>query len=171
MMVRLCAKDGIDLINIVRREEQAEMLRGMGARYILASEAPGFDLELRELAHRLGATLFLEAVGGDFTQRLIHASPDGSLILLYANLTRQPAQIIPNSLWHHDRRLEGFYLPVWTHKQGVLKVLLAARQAQLLAASDLGTTFQKRLHFTRAQEALELYRSNMTAGKVLLLME
>ena len=52
----------------------------------------------------------LDAIGGDFTQRLIDASPDGSLLMFYSNLSTEPARIKPNSISNHGRRVEGFYL-------------------------------------------------------------
>jgi NADPH:quinone reductase-like Zn-dependent oxidoreductase len=171
MLVRMANKKGIPLINIVRREEQAELLRSLGAEHVLVSPEADFDQRLKELSRRLNATLFLDAISGEFTQRLIDASPKGSLILLYANLSQSPAQINPNSLWYFDRRVEGFILSTWAPKQSFLKILLLTRRVQKLAHTDLTTTFRKRIPFTSAQEGLELYQNNMTAGKILLVID
>jgi NADPH:quinone reductase-like Zn-dependent oxidoreductase len=171
MLLRLCQKAGVPLINIVRDQKQAAMLKGMGAEYVLVSSEPGFDAELKALASRLRATLFLDAVGGDFTQRMVDASPDGSRIVLYANLERKPAPISPNSVFHHDRHIEGFYMPLWAGKQGMIKMLMSARKAQRLATHETQTPFQNRMPLASAQEALELYQSDMTAGKVLLVID
>src|SRR5690606_854045 len=40
MLNRLCRADGIGLVNIVRSEAQADLLRGAGAQYVLDSTAP-----------------------------------------------------------------------------------------------------------------------------------
>lgn len=171
MLVRLSLKHNFPLINVVRRGEQAELLRSMGARYVLVSTDADFDEKLTKLTHELNATLVLEAIGGDFTQRLIDASPEKSLILLYSNLSAEPATIRPNSLWNYDRRVEGFYLGTWARKNSVLKVLQIAQQAQKLLSADLQVTFQKRLPLSAVQEGLEMYRKNMTAGKILLVID
>jgi len=171
MLVRIANKKGIPLINIVRRQEQADLLQSLGAEYVLVSTEADFDQRLRELAHRLNATFFLEAISGEFTQRLIDASPKGSVILLYSNLSQSPARINPNSLWYFDRRVEGFILSTWAPKQGLLKILRLTRQVQKLAHTDLITTFQERIPFTSVQEGLELYQKNMTAGKILLVID
>src|SRR5580698_7532077 len=42
MLNRICLKDGIGLVNIVRSAEQAKLLRDIGARHICDSTAPGF---------------------------------------------------------------------------------------------------------------------------------
>jgi NADPH2:quinone reductase len=171
MLLRLSQARYIPLINVVRREEQAGLLRSLGAEHVLVSTEADFDQKLTELTHRLNATLILDAISGDFTQRLIDASPAGSLILLYANLSDSPVKFLPNSLWLHDRRVEGFYLGTWASKHGFLKLLSLSRQVQNLASAELQTTFQKRLPLSAVQEGLELYQKNMTAGKILLVID
>jgi len=171
MLVRMARKKDIPLINIVRRKEQADLLRSLGAEYVLVSTDADFDEALKDLAQRLHATLILDAISGAFTQRLIDASPVGSVIMLYSNLSQEPAKVNPNSLWYDDRRVEGFLLPTWIAKQSFLKVLSLTRQVQKLAETDLTTTFQTRMLFTSAQEALESYQKNMTAGKILLVID
>ena len=64
MLVRLCQKDGIELVNIVRKPEQAELLRKLGATYVCDSSSPGFLAELTEAVAATGATLAFDAVGG-----------------------------------------------------------------------------------------------------------
>jgi len=171
MILRLSLKKGVPLINVVRRKDQADLLYSLGAKYVLVSTDADFDEKLTELAHGLKATLILEAISGDFTQHLIDASPDESLILLYSNLSAEPAKITPNSLWNHHRRVEGFYLATWAAKNGLLKVVRASQQAQKMAETELQTTFQKRLSLSSAQEGVELYQKNMTVGKILLVID
>ena len=171
MLLRLAQRESIPLINVVRREEQSDLLRSLGAEYVLVSMEADFDQKLTELTHRLNATLILDAVSGEFTQLLIDASPSGSLILLYANLSDSPVKIVPSSLWLYDRRVEGFYLATWVARKNMLKILSLSRQVQQLASTELQTTFQKRLPLSSAQEGLELYQKNMTAGKILLVID
>lgn len=64
MLVRICQDDGVDLVNIVRKEEQAELLRGMGAKYVVNSSNDNFMAELTDAIHATGATLGFDATGG-----------------------------------------------------------------------------------------------------------
>ncbi|MBW8852731.1 MAG: hypothetical protein JF600_18365, partial [Xanthomonadales bacterium] len=64
MLNRLCLADGVDLINIVRSDEQAAILRAAGARYVLNSAAADFEATLVEAIFEVGATLAFDAVGG-----------------------------------------------------------------------------------------------------------
>lgn len=59
MLNRICQNEGIDLVNIVRKEEQAEILRGLGAQYIINSSSDRFHAELTEALVATGATLAL----------------------------------------------------------------------------------------------------------------
>ena len=64
MLNKICIKDGIALVNIVRSEEQAEILRKIGAKYVVDSTSPGFMDELTEALVETGATIAFDAIGG-----------------------------------------------------------------------------------------------------------
>jgi NADPH2:quinone reductase len=64
MLVRICQADGVPLVNIVRRPEQAELLRGLGAAHVCDSSAPGFREQLVQALQATGATLAFDAIGG-----------------------------------------------------------------------------------------------------------
>ena len=64
MLVRICAADGIGLVNIVRRAEQAQELRDIGAAHVIDSSQPDFSERLTEAIRETGATLGFDAIGG-----------------------------------------------------------------------------------------------------------
>jgi NADPH:quinone reductase-like Zn-dependent oxidoreductase len=64
MLNKICLKDGIDLVNIVRSAEQADILRKLGARHVVDSTAPSFMDELTDALVDTGATLAFDAIGG-----------------------------------------------------------------------------------------------------------
>ena len=64
MLNRICLKDGIDLVNIVRSAEQAKLLRGIGARHICDSTSPSFMDDLTQALVDTGATIAFDAIGG-----------------------------------------------------------------------------------------------------------
>jgi NADPH:quinone reductase-like Zn-dependent oxidoreductase len=64
MLNKICLKDGIPLVNIVRKPEQAETLRNQGAKYICNSTSPKFMEELTDAIAATGATLAFDAIGG-----------------------------------------------------------------------------------------------------------
>jgi NADPH:quinone reductase-like Zn-dependent oxidoreductase len=64
MLNKICLKDGISLINIVRSKEQAEILHKIGAKYVVDSTAATFMDDLTNALVETGATLAFDAIGG-----------------------------------------------------------------------------------------------------------
>ncbi|WPB55047.1 zinc-binding dehydrogenase [Xylophilus sp. GOD-11R] len=64
MLHRICAKDGIALVNIVRKPEQVELLRSLGATHVCDSSASDFLPKLTDALAATGATIAFDATGG-----------------------------------------------------------------------------------------------------------
>jgi NADPH:quinone reductase len=64
MLIRLCAKDGIPLVNVVRSAAQEALLRGMGARHVVNTSSGQYVEELRDAMVATGATIAFDATGG-----------------------------------------------------------------------------------------------------------
>ncbi len=64
MLNKICLKDGIPLVNIVRSAEQAKLLRGIGAKHVINSTSPRFQEELVDALAETGATIAFDAIGG-----------------------------------------------------------------------------------------------------------
>jgi NAD(P)-dependent dehydrogenase (short-subunit alcohol dehydrogenase family) len=64
MLVRICAADGIGLVNIVRRAEHAQVLHDLGAVHVVDSSQPDFADRLTDAIRETGATLAFDAIGG-----------------------------------------------------------------------------------------------------------
>ena len=64
MLNKICIKDGIQLVNIVRSPEQALILKNLGATYIVDSSQPSFMDDLTAALVTTGATLAFDATGG-----------------------------------------------------------------------------------------------------------
>lgn len=107
MLARICAEDGIQLVNVVRRQEQAELLRGLGATHVLNSSEPGFEEALLAAVIETGAMIAFDAIGGGTMpgillkamedaarSRLSEYSPYGSSelkqVYIYGHLDRSP---------------------------------------------------------------------------------
>jgi NADPH:quinone reductase-like Zn-dependent oxidoreductase len=64
MLNKICIKDGIALVNIVRNKEQADLLRKIGAKYVVDSTQPSFMDDLTNALVETGATIAFDAIGG-----------------------------------------------------------------------------------------------------------
>lgn len=64
MLNRICLKDGVGLVNIVRKPEQAALLKSLGAKFVCDATAPTFIEDLTQALVATGATIAFDAIGG-----------------------------------------------------------------------------------------------------------
>jgi NADPH:quinone reductase-like Zn-dependent oxidoreductase len=168
MILRLGKRYNIPIIHIVRRQAQVDSVRGLGGEYVLNSSDADFVEQLRSMAHKLQATLLLDAISGSMTQQLGDAAPFGSTILLYARLSDEKCIINAATALIKDLHFDGWFLANWLGKKNLLQLLQLSQQAQSLLASDLHSPVHKRYPLAQAQKGLETYVNHMSAGKILL---
>jgi NADPH2:quinone reductase len=64
MLNRICVKDHVGLVNIVRKREHEAVLKAIGATYVCNSSSPTFMEDLTEALVATGATVAFDAIGG-----------------------------------------------------------------------------------------------------------
>jgi NADPH:quinone reductase-like Zn-dependent oxidoreductase len=157
MLNKICQKDGIDLVNIVRSEEQEKLLRGMGAKYVCNSTSPAFMEDLTAALIATNATLAFDATGGGKLQGQIlqamevaavkamkvysrYGSTTHKQVYVYGRLDLRPIEFVPAGMaWG----MGGWLLFPFLQKIG------AADAAKLRArvVAELKTTFAS--HYTK----------------------
>lgn len=113
MLVKICSQDGVDLVNIVRRPEQEELLRGIGAKHVVDSSRSSFEQDLVAAVSVTGATLAFDATGGGKLASQIltameaaqnatakeynrYGSTTHKQVYLYGSLDRSPTELSRN---------------------------------------------------------------------------
>jgi NADPH2:quinone reductase len=87
-MIKLLRENNIPLINVVRRDEQIDLLKEKyQAEYVLNSEKDGFVEELTALSRKLGANVCLECVAGDLPGKIAAALCKNGIIISYGQLS------------------------------------------------------------------------------------
>lgn len=185
MLNKICIKDGVGLVNIVRSADQAKLLRGIGAKYICDSTSPTFMDDLTEAIVATGATLAFDAIGGGklagqiLTCMEIAANRNAKVysrygsdvhkqVYIYGGLDTGPTII--NRSFGMTWGVGGWLLFPFLQKAGPETV---ARLRQRVV-DELTTTFESR--YTRVislQEALQLpvvaaYAKRATGEKFLI---
>ncbi len=170
MIIRLALDAGTPLVNIVRRPQQVDLLRELGAEHVLNSAAPNFQQQLVDICSQLQVTAAFDAVAGAMTGQILEAMPAGAVVFVYGALSQSECSgINPIGLIFQDKRVEGFFLAEWLRKRGLLTVIRQSNRVQkLIAGGQLRTTIQRRVGLAEAVEALLHYKDNMTAGKILI---
>jgi len=79
MLNRICIQDRIGLVNIVRKQEQEDILRAGGAVHVCNSNSPTFMQDLTQAIVATGATIAFDATGGGKLAGQILMCMDGAL--------------------------------------------------------------------------------------------
>jgi NADPH:quinone reductase-like Zn-dependent oxidoreductase len=172
MVARLCRKLGVPLINIVRRDEQAEKLRSVEEPHVLSSSAPGFAETLRDMAAELHATIAFDPVAGAATGLLLDAMPERSRVVVYGALSGEKCrELDPIALIFQSKRVEAFYLGDWLRRKSLPGRMLAVRRGQaLIRAGLLRTHIARRIRLDDLQEGLTDYTRHLSEGKAILVL-
>ena len=64
MLNKVCIKEGVALVNIVRKQEQVDLLTKLGAKFVVNSSSESFKKDLYKAIDATGATLAFDAIGG-----------------------------------------------------------------------------------------------------------
>ena len=185
MLNRTCLKDGIGLVNIVRKPEQAALLREQGAGHVCVSSSPGFIDELTDALAATGATIAFDAIGGGRLAGQIlgcmeaainrgaaeysrYGSSTHKQVYLYGTLDTSPTEIVRNfgMAWG----IGGWLLSSFLQKIGPV----AGQALRERVAAELKTTFASR--YTRTvslaealtPQAIAVYARRATGEKFLI---
>ncbi len=167
MLVRLCARGRLPLVNVVRRPEQAAALRAIGAEHVVVSSEAGADAALRSLCDKLGVRFGFDAVAGTATGQLAGAIGMGGSILVYGMLSGAPCQIDPNVLVFRRLHVDGFTMYEWVEKTSMLGKLRTLAAAQSRLADDLRSEVRAKKPLSEHAEAIATARGTTSEGKVL----
>ena len=93
MLVKLCSEEGIGLVNIVRSDSQVKLLQDMGARHVLNSTSPTFEVDLVDALVQTRATLCFDALSGGSVTGIILDSMETALSHLTSDYQRYGSSI------------------------------------------------------------------------------
>lgn len=165
MLAKACVEDGIALVAVVRRQEQADLLQALGVPHICNSSAPDFMDQLITAARATGAMIAFDAIGGDTMPHQLLAAmtaaytpapgdtPYGArsrkTVFVYGRLDPRPPHLNPGAygaLWSID----GWAMPEVFEKAGAqrtgqwrqrvldgLQSTFASRYSRVISLGDL----------------------------------
>ena len=114
LIVGLAKDEGFRPIVTVRRDEQIEPLKSLGAAHVLNEKAADFGAKLREVIKAEQPRIFLDAVTGPLASAIFNAMPKRSRWIVYGRLDAEPTVIRePGQLIFQHKRIEGFWLAEW----------------------------------------------------------
>jgi NADPH2:quinone reductase len=168
MIIRLCKERNIPLLNIVRKDDQIPSLREIGAEHVVNSSSPNFEKEYLKVSRKLKINFFIDAVGGDVAEKIFLLSPQETNMICYGNLSEKPLSINPGIFIFQNKSVSGFWLSFWIKSLKQEDFFKHTENAQKLLSTSLRSDIQKRFTLENGYEAIEYYKNNMSAGKILI---
>ena len=172
MLNRICLKDGIGLVNVVRSAEQEQLLREQGAQHVCNSTAPTFLQDLDAAIAATGATIAFDAIGGgplagqiltcmemvlsrQATGYSIYGSTVHKQVYIYGSLDPGPTTLKRNfgAAWS----ISSWLLPPFLQRAGAE----VTQRLQARVAAELKTTFAS--HYTGAVSLAEALHADVIA--------
>jgi NADPH2:quinone reductase len=152
MLNRICIKDNVGLVNIVRKAEHVAVLKAIGATHICNSSAPSFMEDLTEALAATGATVAFDAIGGGRLAGQILTAMEAALnrtakeysrygstthkqVYIYGGLDRGPTEF--SRTFGMAWGLGGWLLTPFLQKIG----FEAAQKLRERVAAEIKTTF------------------------------
>lgn len=161
---------GLPIINIVRSERQAGILRKINATHILDQTAERFEEELRALSTKLSATVAVDAIAGPAPDVFFRNLPERSTTLSIGNLSGQDVTFdIISVFMKRHQKLEAFAIADWLQHQSLPGKLRAMSKAKALTKAHAENTVVRKvagLSFA-AENAADLL-TNTTGGVALI---
>ncbi len=168
MVIRLGSKFAFRTINVVRRRDQVEELKKLGADHVIV-EADGPIAEQVQRIVPEGVRYALDPVGGAVGSQVVASLGPRGRCLVYGSLSDQPITVHPRQMIGHDLRVEGFWLATWAKQQGVMTMLrLLRRVASLLREGVLQSHFAAVYPLECVRQAVAHAVQPAKGGKVLL---
>jgi len=168
MLIRLCANRGLPLINIVRKEQDVKYLKELGALLVLNSSRASFESELRELSGQLGASLILDAIGGEISAVLLSATPPGTKLIAYARLSGDVLAANSIDLMMQGKQISGFQLGQWLGTKSIPYKLRFIRQVKRELGNTLYSEINRSYSMEEVESAILKYKDHMSDGKIIL---
>ena len=185
MLVKICLKDQVPLVNVVRKAENVELLKSLGAQHVLNSSDDDFMESLIAVLTQTNATIGFDATGGGKLGGLIltameaaqaakmgefsrYGSTQHKQLYIYGGLDRSPTSF--NRSFGMAWGLGGWLLTPFLQKIGPA----AAQVLRQRVADEITTTFSS--HYTQAvslpemlaRENIEVYARQATREKFLV---
>jgi NADPH2:quinone reductase len=152
MLNRICIKDRVALVNIVRKPEHVDLLKKIGASHVCNSSSPAFIDELTDALAATGATVAFDAIGGGRLAGQIltamelalnrtakeysrYGSTTHKQVYIYGGLDRGPTEF--NRAFGMAWGIGGWLLTAFMQKIGAE----AAQKLRERVAAEIKTTF------------------------------
>ncbi len=174
MVVRLGRRFGFKTLNVVRRAEQAETLKSLGADAVVVFDpakqsADELRAEVLRVAGERGVRFAIDPIGGATGSAVVKCLAPNGRMLVYGTLSPEPLSFSPRDLMTPGAAIAGFWLARWMPQLSLIaKVKLIRTVSSLIQEGVLTSQIGEVFPLDRISDAVRAAETSGRAGKVLL---
>ena len=174
MVVRLGRRVGFKTLNVVRRAEQAETLKSLGADAVVVFDpakqsADELRAEVLRVAGERGVRFAIDPIGGATGSAVVKCLAPNGRMLVYGTLSPEPLSFSPRDLMTPGASIAGFWLARWMPQLSLIaKVKLIRTVSGLIQEGVLTSQIGEVFPLDRISDAVRAAETSGRAGKVLL---
>lgn len=185
MLNKICTKDQIGLVNIVRKPEQAALLSGLGALHVCDASAPTFMADLTQALVETGATIAFDATGGGKLAGQILSCMEAALnrpateysrygcttlkqVYIYGGLDTGPTEFVRN--FGFAWSMGGWLLFPFLQRLGEPAVQVLKQRVAAELKTTFASTYSQEISLAEALhlDAIAVYGQRATGTKYLI---
>jgi NADPH2:quinone reductase len=185
MLNKICIRDQIGLVNIVRKPEQAALLKGLGAQHVCDTSAPTFMADLTQALVDTSATIAFDATGGGKLAGQILTCMEAALnrtateysrygsttlkqVYIYGGLDTGPTEFVRN--FGFAWSMGGWLLFPFLQRLGEPAVQALKRRVMAELKTTFASTYSKEISLAEALhlDSIAVYGQRATATKYLI---
>jgi NADPH:quinone reductase-like Zn-dependent oxidoreductase len=169
VVLQIARRRGFKTINVVRRREQGEELKALGADEVICTDEENIQARVGEITGGEGLRKAIDAVGGETGAAVVNALGRGGVMLVYGLLSGRPMPIDGGRMIFTSSTVRGFWLGAWMRtapperQQAVIGEMLRA-----MATQEVVPPVEAEYPLTEILAAVEHSQRPGRSGKVLL---
>ncbi|HEY6187636.1 MAG TPA: zinc-dependent alcohol dehydrogenase family protein [Pyrinomonadaceae bacterium] len=169
VVLQIAALRGFKTINVVRRRDQVEELKALGADECICTDDEDIGERVRQITGRAGLSKAIDAVGGETGAAVMRALGRNGVMLIYGLLSGQPMTIDGGRMIFTTTTLRGFWLSEWLRsaaperQQSVTTEMLRS-----MASNEIVPPVEAEYSLADVHKAVEHAERPGRSGKVLL---
>jgi NADPH:quinone reductase len=167
MLIKWGLRLNIPSINLVRRDEQVQILKAIGAEHVFNTSEEGWKERVSELVGRIKATCGFDCVGGTATNDIAEVVESDGIVYNYGLLSGKQCEIGSMSLLFKGIRAKGLWLVPWYAGKSEEEKEKLGRLVQE-NIDILANEYNQETELSGVKRALDSYSETATNNKVLI---
>jgi len=169
MVTKLCVKNGIEIINICRKEENIKIMSNAGSKHNFSSDSKTLIADLKIKIDELKPDLYLSYTGGNFPSKVFDLLPPKSQMCVLGNMSGEDLDGYSSTDFiFQDKWISGWSIYNFAKRYGMAKLLEELKESFKNGENSYDTILGKEFKFTDINEAVKYYSENMSKGKPVL---